>query len=74
MSASDTSATILAKLVCVCPASSDINSIVPISSPSAPAAPLSLTKCNLAAAVSLVVFFIIISGSVEFADVNVTVS
>ena len=44
LSASETSATIFAKVVCACAASSPTNSITPMSSPSAPAAPLSLTN------------------------------
>ena len=73
-SASDTSATIFANDVCSWAALSPINSIVPISSPSAPAAPLSLIKCNREPFASFVVFLIITNGSSWLAELNVTVS
>ena len=74
LSASETCATIFANVVCTCPASSPMNSILPIISPSAPAEPLSFENLKRAPFVSSVVFLISIRGSVEFADVNVTVS
>ena len=74
LSASPTSTSILPKSVCACAASSPVNKIIPTSSPSAPAAPLSLTNCNLPVPVSFVVFLITTKGSLAFAEVNVTVS
>ena len=53
-----TSAVIAAKLVCYCAELSDVNKIVDISSPSAPAAPLSFTKYKREPVVPLFVFFI----------------
>ena len=71
---SEASAKILANEVCSCAALSPTNSILPMSSPSAAAAPLSLTICKRAPLTSLVVFLMTTSGSLALADANVTVS